>query len=108
MSDKHLKILLLDIETSPNLGWVWGKYQQDIIKFNKEWFILCFAAKWLDQSQIITKRLPDYNLYKKDSENDREVVRALWELLDEADVVVAHNGDEFDIKKINARIVFQD
>jgi hypothetical protein len=106
MLETHLKILLLDIETSPNLGWVWGKYQQDIIRFNKEWFILCFAAKWLNDSKIITKRLPDYNLYKKDSDNDRELIKDLWKLLDEADVVVAHNGDEFDIKKVNARIVF--
>lgn len=101
-----MKILLIDIETSPNLGWVWGKYQQDIIRFNKEWFILCFSVKWLNQQKIVTKCLPDYNLYKRDLENDKELVKDIWKFLDEADVVVAHNGDDFDLKKINSRFVF--
>lgn len=100
------KILFLDIETSPLLGWVWGKWQQDIIQFNKEWFILCFAAKWLDTSNMITRSLPNYLLYKKDTENDKELVKDLWKLLDEADMVIAHNGDKFDLKKINSRFVF--
>jgi uncharacterized protein YprB with RNaseH-like and TPR domain/DNA-directed RNA polymerase subunit RPC12/RpoP len=30
----------------------------------------------------------------------------LWKLLDEADVVIAHNGDRFDIKKTNARFIY--
>lgn len=103
---KQPKILFLDIETSPNLGWVWGKYEQDVIRFNKEWHILCFAVKWLTGSKIIAKSLPDYGLYKKDPESDKELVKDLWKFLDEADIVVAHNGDEFDLKKINSRFVF--
>lgn len=106
MTNKQPKILLLDIETSPNLGWIWGKYEQDVIKFKREWFILCFSAKWLDTPKIITKCLPDYRLYKKDAYDDKELIKDLWLLLNEADIVVAHNGDKFDIKKINSRIVF--
>jgi len=106
MSNQQIKILLLDIETSPNLGYCWGKYQQDIIQFNKEWFILCFSAKWLDTRGMITQCLPDYDLYKKDTENDKELIKDLWKLLDAADVVIAHNGDKFDLKKINSRFVF--
>lgn len=30
------KILLFDIETSPNLSYTWEKYQQDVIAFEKE------------------------------------------------------------------------
>jgi hypothetical protein len=106
MTNEQPKILLLDIETSPNLGWTWGKYQQDIIRFNKEWFILCWSVKWLGKPKIITRALPDYSLYGKDPENDMKLMLDLWDLIDEADVVVAHNGDEFDIKKINSRFAF--
>lgn len=104
LNNNQLKTLLIDIETSPNLGYCWGKYQQDIIRFNKQWYILCFSAKWLDSSKMIVKSLPDYPLYKK-SDNDKDLMKDLWKLLDEADIVVAQNGDEFDLKKINARFV---
>jgi hypothetical protein len=42
---------------------------------------------------------------KKDIENDKELTTILHNLLDEADIVVTHNGKQFDIKRINERIV---
>lgn len=100
------KILVFDIETAPNLAYVWGKYEQDVIDFENEWYVLCWCAKWLDEKKIHSSKLNDYKLFKKDKQNDYEVVKALWYLLDEADVVIAHNGDRFDIKKINARFIY--
>lgn len=91
------RILFFDIETAPSLGWVWGKWQQDVIQFEKYWFILSVSWKWLGDNNV-------YFLHS-DGENDYQVVEKLWELLDEADVVVAHNGDDFDIKRANARFV---
>lgn len=100
-----MKILLYDIETSPLLSYVWGLWQQDVLKVEADWYMLCFAAKWLGKRKIITSALSDYPLYKKNKENDREVIKALWKLLDEADIVIAHNGDRFDIRKSNARFI---
>jgi DNA polymerase elongation subunit (family B) len=99
------KILLFDIETAPNLAYVWGKYEQDVISLERSWYMLCFAAKWADQKQTFAYGLPDFPLYKKEKANDRELVRKLWELFDEADIIIAHNGDQFDIKKTNARFI---
>lgn len=99
------RILLLDIETAPSLGYVWGKYDQDVIEFERDWFILSFAAKWLDSKDILVKSLPDYKGYRKNPMDDSHLMVDLWKLLDEADIVVAHNGDSFDIKKINARFL---
>jgi len=99
------KILLFDIETAPNLSYVWGKYEQDVLDVKDHWYMLCFAAKWLDKKKVLTSSLPDFSLYKKDPLNDKEVVKKLWELLDEADIVIAHNGDAFDIRKTNARFI---
>ena len=98
------KILLIDIETSPNLGYVWGKWQQDVIAFEKEWYILCYTVKWLGEKGITTVSLPQFKFfYSVDPEDDRKVVESLWKWLDKADIVIAQNGDEFDLKKINAR-----
>lgn len=99
------KILLFDIETAPNLAWVWGKYEQDVIAFERNWYMLTFAAKWLDDPKVIGYKLEDFPLYKKDKQNDRELVKRLWDLMNEADIIIAHNGDAFDVKKANVRFI---
>jgi len=97
-----LKILLFDIETAPNLAYVWEKYEQDVIAFEKERYMLSFAYMWLDDEKLQVRALPDYKLYKKDKTDDFALASELWRLFDEADVIVAHNGNRFDIKMTNA------
>lgn len=99
------RILLYDIETMANLAYVWGKWEQDVIAVKRHWYMLTFAYKWLGDSKTHVVSLPDFSLYKKEPYNDRELVKALWKLFDEADVIVAHNGNSFDIKKTNARFI---
>ena len=102
------KILLLDCETAPNLTYIWGLHQElhTMDMFEKQWYILCWCARWLDSKTIIKSALPDFpKAYKSNRENDRFILEELWKLLDEADIVVTHNGVAFDLKKIYARFV---
>lgn len=99
------RVLIYDIETSPNLGWIWGKWEQNVIKFEQEWHMLCFAYKWLGEKATHVVALPDFEGYKKDPTNDRDLVKVLWDLFEEADVVIAHNGNQFDQRKSNARFL---
>lgn len=99
------KVLLLDIENSPNLSYTWGKYEQDVIDFAKEWYMLSFAYKWLGDVGVKSCSLPDFKTYRKDKTNDRELLKALWKLLDEADIIIGHNVDRFDLRKTNARFL---
>jgi hypothetical protein len=99
-------IAFLDIETAPCLGWVWQKWEADVIEFKAQWYILSFAVKWFGEKKVRTYALPDYPLFAEDPENDRELVQELWSVLDRAEVVVAHNGDKFDVRKSNARFIF--
>lgn len=108
MTTTEPKILLLDIETSPNLGYTWGKWEQNVIENVKDWYILSFAYKWLGEKTVHAYSLPDFGIYKKDPEDDDSICSKLWELLQESDIVVAHNGDSFDIKKINARLLINE
>lgn len=103
--NKKPKILLIDLETCPSLGYVWQKWQTDVIAFKEDWHILSFAAKWLGSKKMISYGLNDFKTFKKNKDDDRELVQKLWELMDEADVIMAHNGDEFDVKKANARFI---
>lgn len=103
------KILFLDIETAPSLGWVWGKWEQNVIDFKRDWYILSYAYKWSTDKKVTTVGLIDFPaVFKADIENDRALVGDLWALLNEADIVVAHNGDAFDLAKINSRFLIHD
>lgn len=98
-------ILIMDIETSPLLGYVWGLWEQNVIKVKEEWYILCFAYEWVDEGKTKVVSLPDYKLFKRNKKDDKQVMKKMWKLLDKADIVIAHNGDKFDIRKINARFI---
>lgn len=100
------KILYFDIETAPNLSYVWGQYEQNVIDHERQWYILCFGYRWEHQKKTSVCSLVDYkDAYAKDPENDYHVVKKLWDLISEADIVIAHNGDRFDMRKANARFV---
>ena len=43
--------------------------------------------------------------FKKDMENDESIMQSIWDLIDEADYVVTHNGKRFDIPKLNSRFI---
>lgn len=98
------KVLLFDIETSPLVAYLWSKWQQgiqddDIIE---DWSILCFSAKWLFDDKMINFKLTKKELKTRD---DSRIVKELWRLLDEADIVIAHNGQKFDLKKANSKFI---
>ncbi len=100
------KVLIFDIETAPNLGFAWAKWEQNIIENVKDWYLLSFAYKWLGEKEVHAYALPYFkDFYKKNPEDDERLVEKLWELMDEADIVIAHNGNAFDIKKANARFL---
>lgn len=92
------RILFFDIETSPNLAYVWGKYEQNVLDYEKEWEILSVAYKWQGDSRVSCMSRPQYR-----DKTDRSLLKDLWKLFDEADIVIAHNGDNFDVKKVRAR-----
>lgn len=105
------KILLFDVENSPSTAYIWGLFQ-DVISnemVDKHWYMLCWSAKWLGEKKIYSSALVDFpKAYKKDPENDKYVLKKLWKLLDEADIVVAHNCRRFDVRKSNARFIMND
>lgn len=100
------KILYYDIETAPNMSYVWGHYDQNVIAHEREWYILCVSWRWEHENKTHCAALTDWpGAYKSDPENDYHVVRTLHELLNEADIIVAHNGDKFDKRKANTRFI---
>lgn len=98
------RILMLDIETAPLSGYMWSLWKQNIglNQIISEWFMLCWSAKWIYSDKVFSGKLNQKELL---TQNDRRICSDLWKLLDEAELVVAHNGDRFDIPKINTRFI---
>ena len=104
MSDA--RILLYDIESAPNLAYVWAKYDQNVLAYEEEWYLLSFAWKWLGDTKVNVLGLDDFPAeFAKDPKNDYRLVVKLHELFSEADVVVGHNSRSFDDKKTRARML---
>ena len=102
MEIKPSKVLVLDIETLPILTYTWGVWNQNIYpkQVVKDWCVLSYAVKWLGDSRVISDVLTSREAVMRD---DQRLVTNLWKLLDEADVVIAHNGKRFDMRKLNTR-----
>ncbi len=105
------KVLTFDIETAPCLSYHWGLWQQNIgLNMTvRDWAVLSWSAKWLGNDEVMyddCREFFDGSAISMFAEiNDLEVVRSVWELLDEADIVITQNGKKFDRKKLNARFL---
>lgn len=96
---QNAKRLFLDIETSPNLGFFWQSgYKLTIGPDNivKERAIICIAWKWAGKKKVYCETW-DKN------QSDKKLLQNFLAIMHEADEVVTHNGDRFDITWIRTR-----
>lgn len=102
------KVIIVDIETSPEMAYVWGRWKQNVApnQIIQRSYLLSFAWKYLGSEEVFADALPYYDKYEEDKGNDGELVRSAWRILDNADVIVAHNGIKFDIAYLNTRFAF--
>lgn len=98
------KILILDIETLPIEAYTLGVWQQNIgiNQIKKDWTLLSWCAKWLFDEKVYSAILTSKEAKKRD---DKRITKAIWGLLDEADIVIAHNAKKFDLKKLNSKFI---
>ena len=97
-----MKILFLDIETAPNVGYVWDLWNQNIglNQLAASSYTLCWAAKWYDERDIFFDSLEE--------SPKKKMIAGIHKLLDEADVVVHFNGTRFDIPVLNKEFIEND
>lgn len=100
------RILIFDIETSPNVGYFWRPgYNITIGPENiiEERQIICISYKWVGEKKV-------HSLYwdygkKKGDRRDRALLKKFSKIFNKADSVVGHNGDNYDIKWLHTRIL---
>lgn len=89
------KILFIDIETSPNISYHWGLFDQNIgiSQVIEPTRMICFAAKWSGSR--------DVGFWSEWGDGHLDMVFAAYDLLAEADWVVGFNSKNFDIRHLN-------
>lgn len=96
------KRLFFDIETSFNIGIFWRSgynltiQPDDIIK---ERAIICVSWKWEHEDEV-------HNLTWDHKQCDKKLLKDFIKVLNQADEIIAHNGDRFDIKWLRTRCLY--
>jgi len=93
-----MKILFLDIETTPNLAYVWGLWNHNIgiNQMVNSTEMLCFGARWYGQKKVIFKSVHH--------DGKEEMLKEVHRLMDEADVLVGWNSKAFDSKHLKREL----
>ena len=102
--NKQPKILFYDIETSQLNSSHWALFNQNIQtrSITTEWHIICISYKWLHEKKVHTLSLD----FDKSTTDDYDICKGIRKVFKEADLIVGHNADKFDFKKIMARWVY--
>lgn len=94
-----MKILFLDLETSPNLAHVWGLWDQNIAitQIERSTEVLCWGARWLGSDKVIFKSVHHHG--------KEAMLDELHKVMDEADVLIGWNSAAFDSKHIKREFI---
>jgi len=98
------KRLFFDIETSPNIGMFWtAGYRQNINHDNiiKERAIICICYKWEGEDKV-------YSLTWDNNQDDKKMLQKFVEIANEANELVGHNGDKYDLAWIRTRCLYHE
>ena len=104
LETKQPKVLLLDCETTPLKVYTF-EIRKTFIPHNNiidDSFLICWSAKWLFDSQIMSDVLTTQEAIDK---NDNRIVNSIWKIMESADVIIAHNGKRFDLPYLNYRFI---
>lgn len=85
-----MRLLFFDLETSPNLVYTWGLFNQNIgiNQIVEPTQVLCFGAQWYGESKVH---------FRSVHHDGREaMLKHLHELMDEADAICGWNSAGFD------------
>ncbi len=94
-----MKILFLDLETSPNLAHVWGLWDQNIAitQIERSTEVICWGARWLGSDKVIFRSVHHHG--------KEAMLDELHKVMDEADVLIGWNSAAFDSKHIKREFI---
>lgn len=90
-----MKKLVIDIESRPNLAYVWGLWDQNVSinQLEEVSSVISFAAKWHGSKKVM--------FYSDHHDGHDVMVQAAHDLMSEADALIHYNGKAFDVKHLH-------
>lgn len=94
-----MKVLLLDIESAPTKVYIWDLFTRYVphSQIVEPGYTMCWAGRWLGKKQMMFSSV--------DADGEEGMVRKVWDLLNETDVVIHFNGSKYDIPKLNTEFL---
>lgn len=105
---KSPSILYLDIESTLNIAGVWGvgKVHLTFENILKERQVSIVGYAWNDEKvQELHFDLNKYSYTKYDDDADKALLQKVSKLIEQADLIVAHNGKYFDVSVMRSRLI---
>ena len=93
------RILFFDVETTAIIGDSWRHYDTHLHHMRRYSGILSFAYKWLGSKRVYCET--------RQHQSEKRLLIKLRNLFNRADIVIAHNGKAFDVKKARAFFVMK-
>jgi DNA polymerase elongation subunit (family B) len=104
LNNPKIKRLFFDIETSPNIGFFWEAGWKKTIGYEniiKERSVICIGYKWEHEKEV-------HCISWDTKQNDKKMLESFIKIANQADELVAHNGDRFDLPWIRTRCLKHD
>lgn len=98
-------IKVLDVETAPEVVFSFRRFKAFVgpDQVIERGFLMSYSSADLHTGEIKGANLTSYPLFELDNHDDYELCLEIWNELDEADIIIAHNGMKFDRAYINQR-----
>lgn len=96
-----IKRLFFDIEKAPCIGWFWRpgfKLRIGADQVIKESKIICISWKWQNEDKV-------HHLKWDKDQDDKKLLEKFVQVIGDADEIVAHNGDKYDMKEFRTRCI---
>lgn len=99
LTEQKVRVLVIDIENSPNIAHVWGLWNNNVslAQLQESQQVIAFAAKWLGDKEIIFKS----NFH----DGHEDMIAEAYRLVDEADIIVGYNSQGFDMKHLHTEFI---
>ena len=100
--ERPIKRLFFDIETSPMIVYSWRVGYNISLPYDnviEDWKVICISYKWEHENKV-------KNLTWDSDHCDKQMLIDFIKIANEADEIIAHNGDRFDIKKVRTRCIY--
>ena len=97
-----IKRLFFDIETTPMVVYSWRIGSKINISYDNiidSWKIITICYKWENEDEV-------HSIRWDSEQSDKSMLEEFIEIANEADELIGHNADRFDIKKVRTRCLF--